>query len=164
MGMYSGKKFKLSPTDMVTPITQANKYIVARWEYFTDFGKDTSAIYGEYLVDRYIKQFKLTFKVIKKNLENFTIPIWALDDIITYISLVVSVNPDVLGNDSTSKAKELLMLADKYMIIRDAENNCIIPTKDFIKAAVEEVTDNHADELRELINKELFKIEENEDR
>lgn len=162
--MYSGKKFKLSPTAIVTPTTQANKYIVARWEYFTDFAKETSANFGEYLVDRYIKQFRLTFEVIKKNLENFSIPIWALDDIITFISLVVSVDPDVLGNDAKSKAKELLALAKKYMIIHDAENNCIIPTKDFIKAAVEEITDNHADMLKELINKELFKIEENEDR
>ena len=162
--MYSGKKFKLSPTAIATPITQANKYIVARWEYFTDFGKDTSANYREYLVDRYIKQFSLTFEVTKKNLENFSVPIWALEDIITYISLVVSVDLDVFGNDNTSNAKELLTLAKRYMIIRDAENNCIIPTKDFIKAAVEEVTDNYADELRELINEELFKIEENDNR
>ena len=161
--MYSGKKFKLSPTAITTPSTQA-KYIIARWEYFTDLAKDISAVFGEYLVDRYIKQFKLTFEVIKKNLENFTIPIWALDDIITFISLVVSVGSDVLGDGAKSNAKELLALAKKYMIIRDTENNCIISTKDFIKAAVEEATDNYADELRELINKELFKIEENEDR
>ena len=152
MCIYSGKKFKLSPTAVVTPITQANKYIVARWEYFTDFGKDISASYGVYLVDRYIKQFRLTFEVTKKNLENFSTPIWTLEDIITYISLVISVDPYVLGNDSTSKAKELLMLAEKYMIIREAENNCIIPTKYFIKAAVEEIADNYADKLRELIN------------
>lgn len=164
MSIYSGKKFKLSPTAVVTPITQANKYITARWEYFTDFAKENSSSFGEYLVDRYIKQFKLTFEAIKKNLENFTIPIWALDDIITFISLVVSVGSDVLGDGATRKAKELLALAKKYMIIRDTENNCIIPTKDFIKAAVEEVTDNYADMLRELINEELFKIEENEDR
>ena len=50
------------------------------------------------------------------------------------------------------------------MIIRDAENNCIISTKDFIKAAVEEIADNYADKLRELINEELFKIEENDNR
>ena len=77
---------------------------------------------------------------------------------------MISVDPDVLGNDSTSKAKELLMLAEKYMIIREAENNCIIPTKDFIKAAVEEIADNYADKLRELINGELFKIDENDNR
>lgn len=152
MGIYSGKKFKLSPTAVVTPTTQANKYITARWEYFTDFGKDTSANYGEYLVDRYIKQFKLTFEVTKKNLENFSIPIWALEDVITFISLVISVDPDVLEADSTSKAKELLMLAERYMIIRDAENNCIIPTKDFIKAAVEELTDKYYDDINKIVD------------
>lgn len=155
MGMYSGKKFKLSPTAIATPSTQANKYIVARWDYFTDFAKSTSVNFSEYLVDRYIKHFKLTFEVIKKNLKNFTIPIWALDDIITFISLVISVDPDVLEDDFMSKAKELLALAKRYMIIRDTENNCIIPTKDFIRAAVEEVADKYADKLRELINEEL---------
>lgn len=52
-------------------------------------------------------------------------------------------------------AKELINLMDQCVMIRDTKDNTQVPTKDYIKEAVKELTDKYYDYINEIVDREF---------
>lgn len=154
----NGKSFELFPININNPSIPSDTVV---WNYSTKFKGCTTAAFGKYLFSIFIKQGKQLVETTKENIKTFYRPAAALNDIIIFTSLAVCVKPKVFESykieDPVGMVKELIKLIDYYMIIRDVITSVQMPTKEYIKAAVKELTDKYYDYINEIVDREFKK-------